>query len=137
MAESEQALSATDRVADRVHGAQTGAGSPGSQIMSGPHKASSRRRGPGGAFHAQATPELSIGAMLQTSPGPGVELLIQAATPPIFANPPILDPIVLTPAFLALWTVVLTITNEAGFFHSSSPPFSSSVAKPWAMEEKI
>lgn len=122
--------------AERVRGAQTGAGSPGSQITSGPHKASFRRRGAGGAFPAQAAPELSTEAMLQTSPEPGVELLIQAAPPPIFANPPILDPFVLTPAFLALWTVVLTITNEAGFFHSSSPPFSS-VAKPWAMEEKI
>lgn len=96
--------------------------------------------GDGGAFPAQAAPKLSTGAVLQTSPEPGVELLIQAATPPIFANP-ILDTFVLTPAFLAvsqaLWTVVLTITNEAGFFHSSSPPFSSSVARPWAMEEKI
>lgn len=53
--------------------------------------------------------------MLQPSPVPGIELLIQAATPPFLANPPALDTFVLTPASLAvsrtLWAAVLILNH--------------------------
>lgn len=50
----------------------------------------------GSVFPAQAAPETPQEQMLQPSPEPRIELLIQTASPPFLANPLPLDPFVLT-----------------------------------------